>query len=106
MITLTNVELEALEGVKHSLPILPPSPNDANAWVTTASEQNLQLQAINYAVQAAQDSVKQRKSGHAPTIDAIAQYQKVITMVWALSITQCWGIGITVKPNKAVLACS
>ena len=76
VITLTNVELEALEGVKHSLPILPPSPNDANAWVTTASEQNLQLQAINYAVQAAQDSVKQRKSGHAPTIDAIAQYQK------------------------------
>ena len=74
--TLTNVELSALEGVKHSLPILAPTPNDATAWVNTAIEQNLGLQAINYAVQAAQDSVKQRKSGHAPTVDAIAQYQK------------------------------
>ncbi len=74
--TLTNVDLAALEGVKHSLPILAPTPNDASAWVNTASEQNLNLQAINFAVQAAQDSVKQRKSGHAPTVDAIAQYQK------------------------------
>lgn len=74
--TLTNVQLAALEGVKHSLPILPPTPNDASAWVNTATEQNLSLQAINYAVQAAQDSVKQRKSGHAPTVDAVAQYQK------------------------------
>ncbi|MDD2222579.1 MAG: TolC family outer membrane protein [Pseudomonas sp.] len=74
--TLTNVDLAALEGVKHSLPILAPSPNDASAWVNTASEQNLGLQAINYAVQAAQDSVKQRKSDHAPTVDAVAQYQK------------------------------
>jgi len=74
--TLTNVDLMALEGVKHSLPILAPTPNDASAWVNTATEQNLDLQAINFAVQAAQDSVKQRKSGHAPTLDAIAQYQK------------------------------
>src|SRR5690554_5339580 len=74
--TLTNMDFAALEGVKHSLPVLPPQPNDATAWVNTATEQNLQLQAINYAVQAAQDSVKQRKSGHAPTVDAIAQYKK------------------------------
>lgn len=74
--TLTNADLAALEGVKHSLPILAPTPNDASAWVSTATAQNLRLQAINFAVQAAQDSVKQRKSGHAPTVDAIAQYQK------------------------------
>lgn len=74
--TLTNVDLVALEGVKHSLPILPPTPNDASAWVNSATEHNLSLQAINFAVQAAQDSVKQRKAGHAPTVDAIAQYQK------------------------------
>lgn len=76
VITLTNMDLAALEGVKHSLPILAPTPNDATAWVNTATEQNLSLQAINYAVDAAQESVKQRKSGHAPTVDAIAQYQK------------------------------
>ncbi len=74
--TLTNVDLNALEGVKHSLPILAPTPNDASAWVNTATEQNLRLQAINFAVEAAQESVKQRKSDHAPTLDAVAQYQK------------------------------
>ena len=74
--TLSNVDFTALEGVKHSLPILAPTPNDATAWGNTAIEQNLSLQAINYAVQAAQDNVKQRKAGHAPTVDAIAQYQK------------------------------
>ena len=74
--TLTNADLHAVEGVKHSLPILAPTPNDASAWVNTATEQNLALQAINHAVQAAQESVKQRKSGHAPTLDAVAQYQK------------------------------
>ena len=74
--TLTNAQFAALEGVKHSLPVVAPSPNDATSWVNTATEQNLSLQAINYAVQAAQDSVKQRKSGHAPTVDAIVQYQK------------------------------
>lgn len=74
--TLTNVDLNAVEGVKHSLPILAPTPNDATAWVNTATEQNLGLQAINFAVEAAQESVKQRKSGHAPTLDAVAQYQK------------------------------
>lgn len=74
--TLTNMDLAALEGVKHSLPILAPTPNDATAWVNTATAQNLNLQAINFAVQAAQDSVKQRKSGHAPTVDLVAQYQK------------------------------
>lgn len=76
LVTLTNTELSALEGVKHSLPILAPTPNDATAWVNTATEQNLLLQAINFTVEAAQNSVKQRKSGHAPTLDAVAQYQK------------------------------
>ena len=34
----------------HTLPVLPPSPNDAKAWVETAGRQNLNLLASNYAV--------------------------------------------------------
>ena len=30
----------------------------------------------NYAVSAAEETLKQRKAGHAPTLDAVAQYQK------------------------------
>lgn len=76
LITLTNREHRALEGVLHTLPILAPTPNDAKAWVDTAAQQNLNLQASNYAVEAAEETLRQRKAGHAPTLDAVAQYQK------------------------------
>ncbi|WP_068829095.1 TolC family outer membrane protein [Pseudomonas sp. BMS12] len=76
LVTLTTHEYSALEGVKHSLPVLVPTPNDAKAWVDTAAQQNLNLQASNYAVDAAEETLRQRKSGHAPTLDAVASYQK------------------------------
>ena len=76
LVTLTTHEYRALEGVKHSLPVLVPTPNDAKAWVDTAAQQNLNLQASNYGVDAAEETLRQRKSGHAPTLDAVAQYQK------------------------------
>ena len=76
LITLTNREHNALEGIQHSLPVLAPTPNDAKAWVDTAAAQNLNLQASNYAVEAAEETLRQRKSGHAPTLDAVASYQK------------------------------
>lgn len=74
--TLTDREHTALEGILHSLPVLAPTPNNAKAWVDTAAAQNLNLQASNYAVNAAEETLRQRKSGHAPTLDAVASYQK------------------------------
>lgn len=74
--TLTNRDHGALEGIKHTLPILPPTPNDAKAWVDTAAQQNLNLLASEYAVAAAEETLRQRKAGHAPTLDAVAQYQR------------------------------
>lgn len=74
--TLTDREHSALEGILHSLPVLAPTPNDAKAWVDTATAQNLNLQASNYEVSAAEETLRQRKSGHAPTLDAVASYQK------------------------------
>lgn len=76
LITLTNREHNSLEGIQHTLPVLAPTPNDAKAWVDTAAQQNLNLQASNYAVDAAEETLRQRKSGHAPTLDAVASYQK------------------------------
>jgi len=76
LITLTNRQYNSLQGIVHTLPILAPTPNDAKAWVDTAAKQNLNLLASNYAVDAAEDTLRQRKAGHAPTLDAIAQYKK------------------------------
>ena len=76
LVTLTNREYASIEGILHSLPVLEPTPNDAKAWVDTAAQQNLNLQASNYAVNAAEETLSQNKAGHAPTLDAVAQYQK------------------------------
>ncbi|WP_213875553.1 TolC family outer membrane protein [Pseudomonas sp. dw_358] len=76
LITLTNREYNSVEGISHSLPVLPPIPNDAKAWVDTASQQNLNLQASNFAVASAEETLSQRKAGHAPTVDAVAQIEK------------------------------
>lgn len=76
LVTLTNRQYSSLEGIQHSLPVVTPVPNDAKAWVDTAAQQNLQLQASHYAVKSAEETLRQRKSGHAPTLDAVAQYQK------------------------------
>ncbi|MCO7575572.1 TolC family outer membrane protein [Pseudomonas protegens] len=76
LITLTNREYNAIQGIVHTLPVLAPTPNDAKAWVDTAAKQNLNLLASNYAVSAAEETLKQRKAGHAPTLDAVAQYKK------------------------------
>ena len=75
LITLTNRQYNSIEGMRHTLPILPPTPNDAKAWVDTAAQQNLNLLASNFAVAAAEETLKQRKAGHAPTLDAVAQYK-------------------------------
>ncbi len=76
LFTLTNREYLALEGIEHSLPVLPPVPNDASAWVDTATRQNLDLLVSNQAVNAAEETLRQRRAGHAPTLDAVARYSK------------------------------
>ncbi|MGV8861520.1 MAG: TolC family outer membrane protein [Pseudomonas sp.] len=76
LVTLTNRDYNAIEGIVHTLPVLAPTPNDAKAWVDTASQQNLNLLASNYAVSAAEETLRQRKAGHAPTLDAVASYTR------------------------------
>ncbi|MDY7563086.1 TolC family outer membrane protein [Pseudomonas sp. 10B1] len=76
LVTLTNREYNSIEGIVHTLPVLAPTPNDAKAWVDTASQQNLNLLASNYAVTAAEETLRQRKAGHAPTLDAVASYKR------------------------------
>ena len=74
--TLTNRTHVALEGIEHSLPVLPPLPNDASRWVDTAMRQNLDLLAAEQAVNAAGETLRQYRAGHAPTLDAVASYRK------------------------------
>lgn len=76
LIRLTNYEYASIEGVVHELPVLSPMPEDAKQWVSSAVKQNLKLLASNSAVEAAEITVKQRQSSHAPTVAAVATYRK------------------------------
>ncbi|RMT81127.1 Outer membrane efflux protein, partial [Pseudomonas savastanoi pv. nerii] len=58
------------------MPVEAPVPNDPRAWVDVAVRQNLELQASERAVSAAEQTLNQRKAGHAPTVDAVASYRK------------------------------
>ncbi len=62
LFTLTNRSHVALEGIEHSLPVLPPMPNDATAWVDTATQQNLTLLAVDQAVNAAGETLRQPRT--------------------------------------------
>ncbi|MCQ4347064.1 TolC family outer membrane protein [Pseudomonas stutzeri] len=74
--TLTDRDYRFVEGIRHSLPVSAPTPDDAGAWVDTAARHNLELQASQYAVSGAEQSLRQRKAGHAPSLDLVAQYQR------------------------------
>lgn len=76
LVRLTNHDYESIEGIQHRLPVLPPIPGDAKSWVDAAVRQNLNLQATDQAVQAAEETLSQRQSGHAPTLEAVASYRK------------------------------
>lgn len=76
LVTLTNQPLQRLQGLRHSLPVLAPAPSQASDWVERAQRDNLELQAIAQAVTAAEHDLRSRKSEHAPTLNAIAQYQR------------------------------
>ncbi|NWA02808.1 TolC family outer membrane protein [Pseudomonas gingeri] len=76
LIRLTNHDYASIEGIEHQLPVLVPVPADAKQWVDAAMKQNLKLQASDLAVEAAEQSLSQRKAGHAPTLDAVASYRK------------------------------
>lgn len=73
---LTKQQYEGIDGISHSLPVLPPTPNVSKTWVTTALRQNLGVLASEYNVKAANETYKQRQAGHAPTVDLNASYRK------------------------------
>lgn len=73
---MTKQTYGSIAGMGHQLPIESPLPNNAQSWVDIAIQQNLQLQASEHAVVAAQQTLNQRKAGYAPTVDAVASYRK------------------------------
>ncbi len=71
---LTNREHDALMGISHELPVLPPVPADLQQWVDTAATQNLSLQASRLAIASASDALRSSRAVHAPSVDAFVRH--------------------------------
>ena len=56
------------------LPLSPPEPNDLQAWVKTAVENNYSIVAALEAVESARKQIEIERSGHYPTLDLQAGY--------------------------------
>lgn len=56
------------------LALLPPQPNSLDEWTTRAELNSPQLQSLMARVEAARQEIKKVRSGHYPTLDAIAQW--------------------------------
>lgn len=55
------------------LPLAIPAPQDEQAWVDTAMQQNLSLVSNRIAVDIARDDIRIRRTGHYPTLDLYAR---------------------------------
>ena len=72
--TITNETVNDIGKLKKTMPVLQPTPAIAEEWVNNAIANNLSLKAAREEVLAAEESIRVKKSGHAPTVDAFASY--------------------------------
>lgn len=72
---LTRRDYDDIMGIRHELPVLPPTPASLEDWVDTAAVQNLALQASRLAIESAIDTLRSSKAGYAPRVDAVISHQ-------------------------------
>jgi len=70
--TLTDVPYDSLARLSQQLPIVNPEPITEETWVQTALATNLGIRAANSQLVAARRTVRARKAGSLPTIEATA----------------------------------
>lgn len=111
--------VDAIRGIepKKKLPLLPPNPQDQEAWVRTANCQNLEIQIDEAAAKAAKANIQTQRAGHLPTVDLSIQtgyskpppisipeytYNQVINLTATLPIFQGGAVLSRTKQAKAL----
>lgn len=67
---ITGKPVGELKKLRDDLPMQPPAPNDARAWVQQAQKNNPTILSQEYSVEAARHSINAARAGHLPTINA------------------------------------
>lgn len=75
--TITNRTVLAIAQMDKRMPVNTPIPAIAEEWVKTAIAQNLTLEAARHGVNVAEEQLRVSKSGHAPTLNAVAAYNHI-----------------------------
>ncbi len=73
---ITGKPIGDLKKLRDDLPLQPPAPNDPDAWVKTAEQNNPTLLAQKENVETAEHNITSARSGHLPTITANVSYGK------------------------------
>jgi outer membrane protein len=74
MRAITGEYINQLTGLRESMPLVTPDPNDIEQWTKTAESQNMIIIASKYKLESARQQVNIEKSGHLPTVDLIASH--------------------------------
>lgn len=69
---LTGESFETLSAPVDDLPLRSPNPENEEAWVTTALEQNLRVISARLATDIAKQDIRVARSGHLPAFDLVA----------------------------------
>ncbi|RRJ82340.1 TolC family outer membrane protein [Aestuariirhabdus litorea] len=85
--TLTAREHRQIGSLNKEMPVVNPTPEVKEEWVNSSLVQNLNIAAAREAVRATEEALKLSKSGHAPTLDAIATYSHNVTGDPSFSLT-------------------
>jgi outer membrane protein len=76
---ITGAPADNLRKLREDLPMDPPSPNDARAWVDTAVQTSPAIAAARFTVESAGYGIAAARSDHLPTLEASASYGKDTT---------------------------
>ncbi|EIJ41581.1 type I secretion outer membrane protein, TolC family [Beggiatoa alba B18LD] len=71
---ITGSYHKLLATLKSDTPLLPPDPQDIDAWTKTALEQNPQIIAQLAAIENARQEVERQRAGNLPTVDLTARH--------------------------------
>jgi outer membrane protein len=77
--TLTGQPYTSVDRIAETLPIVDPSPSNEEEWVDTALSTNLNIRSANSQLQAAERTLRARRSGHLPTIEASVSTSHFVT---------------------------
>lgn len=73
---LTGEYFEEYDGLQEVLPLVEPDPTTAQAWVDMALQSNPAVLSSRAAVETAEANMRLARSGHLPTLDLIASYNR------------------------------